>query len=213
MALGFSLILHIVLIRTLPFLLGAAPAELAPLHGILVAVPAGTAVTAFLTGFLFPVGCKAVPESTDRLIARLYVFEALGGLAAGLLFTFLLVRLLSPLYIIAATALIIGTAAAAYAKSGRFRRGIAGGAVLVAAGILLFSPLGGWLSDWSVRVRWDFLHPGLRLLFSQPTRYQQVEIAQLGKQYSLFGDGKIVSSFPDPHSADRLTALIMAPEA
>jgi predicted membrane-bound spermidine synthase len=209
-ALGFSPILHVVLIRTLPFLLGAAPAELAPLRGILVAAPAGTLITAFLTGFLFPVGCKAVPEATDRFIARLYVFEALGGLAAGLLFTFVLVRLLSPVHIAAMTALITGVAAAAFAKRERLRFGLVCTAVLVAIGLMLVCPPGKWLSDWSIRVRWDHLHPGLRLLASEPTRFQQVEVAQLGSQYSLFGDGKIVSSFPDPYSADRLAALIMA---
>ncbi len=209
-ALGFSLILHIVVIRTLPYLLGAAPVELAPLHGILVAVPAGTFLTAFLTGFVFPVGCKAVPEATDQFIARLYVCEALGGLVAGILFTFLLVRFLSPLHIAAVTALLTGGALMGYARGERCWPSLGGAIALVAAGLVLFSPLGGRLSDWSIRVRWNALHPGLKLLISQPTRYQQIEVAQLGKQYSLFGDGKIVSSFPDPHSADRLAALIMA---
>jgi spermidine synthase len=37
--LGFSLLFQVILIRHLPSLFGASPAELAPLHGIVAAVP------------------------------------------------------------------------------------------------------------------------------------------------------------------------------
>ena len=56
LGLGFSILLEILLIRNLPRLFGIAPAELAPLHGVAAAVPVGTFLVSFLTGFLFRSG-------------------------------------------------------------------------------------------------------------------------------------------------------------
>ncbi|MCA1961532.1 MAG: fused MFS/spermidine synthase [Desulfomonile sp.] len=208
--LGYSLIGQVLLIRCVPALFGVAPAELAPLSGILVAVPLGNAVTAFLTGFLFPIGCAAVAGADDRLIARLYVAEALGSLAGGLAFTFVFVRMLSPLQIVASIATGVAAAALAFGTRLDKRASLVGATPLLVLAIVLLTPLGSRIADSSIRFRWQTLHPGLKLLLSEPTQYQQVELARLGRQISLFGNGTIVSSFPDPATTDRLAALIMA---
>ncbi|MBI5570977.1 MAG: fused MFS/spermidine synthase [Desulfomonile tiedjei] len=208
--LGFSLILQIVVVRSLPYLSGASPAELIPLHGILVAVPIGTFLTAFLTGFLFPLGCKALERTDDRVIARLYVFEGLGSLLGGLMFTFVLVRYLSPLAIVSAVNVPLAIGAAVYGQSRKLKGCVLTAAVLLVTSAIVLSSAGRLVTDASLRIRWDALHPGLKLLASEPTPYQQVEISRLGKQFSLFGNGKIVSSFPDAPTADRLAALILA---
>ncbi|MFZ5864811.1 MAG: fused MFS/spermidine synthase [Thermodesulfobacteriota bacterium] len=209
-ALGFSLLAEIFLIRTSPRLLGIAPAELAPLHGILLAVPIGTFITAFLTGFLFPVGCKAVPAADDRRVAQLYVFESLGSLIGGAAFTFALVRLLSPLQIASLIALFMALAALFYGRRVKQADSLVSTIPLATCALFVLSPWGQDFVEWTVRVRWQALHPGLELLEHQPTPYQEAEIARLGKQVSLFGNGKIISSFPDPHSTDRLAALVIA---
>jgi spermidine synthase len=208
--LGFSILFQITIIRMVPAIFGAAPAELAPLSGILAAAPAGTLTAAFLTGFLFPVGCRSVIGADDRLIARLYVFEALGGLAGGLILTFFLLSVLEPLRIAALTAAVIGSAVIVSGLFSGRRSALVGGPVLLLAAVALLLPAGTRLIDWSVAARWNALHPGMELLTSKPTPYQQAEIARLGKQISFFGNGSIVASFPDPHTADRLTALITA---
>ncbi|MDQ7785085.1 MAG: fused MFS/spermidine synthase [Desulfomonilaceae bacterium] len=214
-ALGFSLLFQIVLIRLIPRIFGASPAELAPLHGILVAVPVGTFSTSFLTGFLFPMGCHAMKQAEGRTIGRMYALEALGGLIGGILFTFFMVRWLSPLQIAAALSLLLSVGVLVLGH----RKGVTGTVLsagsLLLVGAVICSPIGARLTDATVRVRWEALHPGLTLLASTPTPYQQIEIAQLGNQRSLFGNGKIVTSFPDPHTADRLAALVAAqnPEA
>jgi spermidine synthase/uncharacterized protein with FMN-binding domain len=208
-ALGLSLLFQIVLIRFGPWLMGASPAELTPLHGVLAAVPAGTLTTSLLTGFLFPVGCRCLEGAGGRSIGHLYAFEGLGGLLGGIAFTFVFARFMEPLR----TAAILAAALAVGALTYGVRRGIR--ASLITAGTLLLvsgailTPTGKPLLDWTVQVRWKALHPGLELLESKPTPYQQVEIASLGKQLSLFGNGKIVASFPDPFTANRAAALVM----
>lgn len=208
--LGYSLIGQVLLIRAVPALFGVAPAELAPLSGILVAVPFGNAIPAFLTGFLFPVGCAAVADADDRLIARLYVYEALGSLAGGLVFTFLFVRLLSPIHIAGIIAAAIAAASLGFGFKHDRKRCVLSAAPLLVLALVVLSPLGSWVAARSIQYRWDALHPGLKLLVSEPTPYQQVELARLGRQISLFGNGTIVSSFPDPSTTDRLAALILA---
>lgn len=214
-ALGFSLLFQVVLIRMTPLMFGASPAELAPLHGILVAVPCGTFSTAFLTGFLFPVGCRALQQVEGRTIGRLYALEALGGLVGGLLFTFALARWLPPLSTASLLVMLLALGALVFGMRRDVKKIRISAIPLLLTGVLLLSPLGEYFADWTVRMRWEGLHPGLRLLVSKPTPYQQVEIAQLGNQRSLFGNGKIVASFPDPHTANRLAAMILAetPEA
>jgi len=208
--LGYSLIGQVMLIRCVPALFGVTPAELAPLSGILVVVPVGTAATAFLTGFLFPVGCAAVAGADDRLIARLYVAEALGSLVGGLAFTFILVRLLSPVQIVGIVAAAVAAASLAFGIRCEKRASLVSAAPLLVIAVFLLTPLGSRVTDSSVHFRWQTLHPGLRLLASEPTPYQQVELARLGRQISLFGNGTIVSSFPDPATTDRVAGLIMA---
>ena len=213
--LGFSLIAQIIVVRIVPRLLGVSPAELAPLSGVLVAVPLSTFVPSFITGFLFPIGCRCVPGADGRYIAILYVFEGLGSLVAGLGFTFFLVHWLAPLKIAALTATFVAVGALMYTFAKGSRTILKSSLPLAAVGLLLLSPLGTIVGDWSIHVRWEALHPGLKLLVSKPTPYQQVEIGRLGRQTSLFGNGKIVSSFPDPYSANSLSAVVMSqdPEA
>ena len=210
LALGLSLICQALIIRLIPAIFRISPAELAPLSGILLAVPVGTFSAAFLTGFLFPVGCKAAAGSDDRFIARIYAVEALGSLAGGLVMTFVLAPFLAPLHVTALMALLLAFVSVFYAARLGPKRPMIAGAALMFAAALLLSPLGGRVADWSSAFRWDTLHPGLKLVASKSTRYQQLEIGLLGKQYSLFGNGKIIASFPDPHTANRLSALIVA---
>ena len=209
-ALGCSLIFQIFIIRFIPAIFRVSPAELAPLHGILLAVPVGTFSTAFITGFLFPIGCKAVQGSEAGFIARIYSFEALGSLVGGLVLTFVLLPILIPVQIAALMALLLASAAILNRSWLKLKRHLTGPAALLFIGILLLSPAGIRISDWSAEFRWETLHPGLKLVASRSTRYQQVEVGVLGKQFSLFGNGKIITSFPDPHAASRLSALIIA---
>lgn len=208
--LGFSILGQIVLIRSVPAAFGVAPAELAPLSGIFTAVVVGTFATAFLTGFLFPMGCASAESTGARRIARLYAFEGLGGLAGGVLFTLILVGFLSPLKIAGFLAILLATGALVYACRLGLRGPFVSAVPLLVTGLIVLSPVGTALTDLSIRTRWEALHPGLELLASRSTPYQQVEIAHIGKQRSLFGNGRIVSSFPDPRTTDRLAALIMA---
>jgi predicted membrane-bound spermidine synthase len=209
-ALGCSLILQIFIIRFIPAIFRVSPAELAPLHGILLAVPVGTFSTAFITGFLFPIGCKAVQGSEAGFIARIYSFEALGSLVGGLVLTFVLLPILIPVQIAASMALLLASAAILNRSWLKLKGQLIGPCAVLFIGALLLSPAGVRISDWSAEFRWETLHPGLKLVASRSTRYQQVEVGVLGKQFSLFGNGKIITSFPDPHTAGRLSALIVA---
>ncbi len=202
-------------VRYIPELLGVAPAELAPLHGVVTAVIITTGIPAFLTGFLFPLGCKAYRDADDRAIAGLYVFEALGSLAAGLLFTFVLVRSLSPLHIAALIGIVIAAAALVFALKSRSKGAVLTTGAALAWSLLMLLPVVDLLARHSVHSRWEALHPGIELLASRPTRYQLLEVGKLGPQYSLFGNSKVLASFPDPHTAKQLAALVMAqnPEA
>ncbi len=208
--LGLSVPGHILITRLAPMLFGSSPAELAPLHGVVYAVIAGTAIASFLTGLLFPLACQAAPNADDRLIARFFLLEALGSLAAGVTFTFVLVVLLPPLVSAATVACLLAIGAGVIGYYSGVRHWSAITLPVLAIGILLLSPAGRTAQRWSIDKRWNTLHPGLELVDRTTTPYQEIEIARLDNQISVFGNGKIMGSFPDTSASDRLAALIMA---
>lgn len=209
-ALGVSIIAQIVLIRLIPSIAGVSPAELSPLRGIIVAAIVGTCSTSLMTGFLFPVGCRAIEIADASLISGLYGYEALGSLAGGITFTLILVHVLPPLQIAAVSAVILAIGALIQGVACRYSSVKVAAGMLLLVSLALLSPLGRYFDHATIRLRWESLHPNFQLVASESTPYQQVEIARLGNQFSLFGNGRIVASFPDPYTADRLAALIMA---
>jgi spermidine synthase len=140
--LGASVIVEIILMRAMPHLFGIAPAELAPLHGVVPAVCLGTIFPAWLTGVLFPLGAKATREHSDTTVAGLYVFEALGGLVGGVCFTFVLVRRFGPMETAGLVASIPALAATWYGLRNGVKCSLLSGGAVVLVGVLLLSPSG-----------------------------------------------------------------------
>lgn len=208
--LGISVALEIVVIRISPALFQVSPAELTPLRGVMVAGCIGAIFTGSMTGLLFPLGVASRAKADDKLISRLYGLEAIGGLLGAACFTLILVHYFEPIHMAALISLVTALGVLGHSISNGMR-GAAGAAILaIFLSVSLFSGLGNHLSEKTIKHRWNSLHPGLELLVSATSPHQRIELARLGKQYSLFGDGKIISTFPDPYSSERLAALVMA---
>jgi spermidine synthase len=193
-------------------LVGAIPGEgvgLLPIawSSLLILFPLG-----LIDGAMFAFGCRSFAQltrDTSSSIGRVYVLEALGGIAGGLVFTYLFIPFLHSLQ----TALILSglnllAAILVLAAFRRPRRGrtetarlspaIALPAILLLADLLvLASPLAGELQRSAASQRW----PGYRLLYSENSAYGNVSAIERQGQYTFLADGIPILNAPVPDLA------------
>jgi predicted membrane-bound spermidine synthase len=164
-------------------------------------------------GILFPLACSMTdPLSgrTSQAIAKVYVLEALGMLLGGVSLTFLLLPRMDHLAILAALGLVTLMTSTLAAKAER--RAKAG----MLMGLLSLSLAAAWVSggverlqEVSTEARWKALHPGLQRLATKESLYQSVELGNLEGQFSVFGNGHLLATFPDPYGAAFPAHLVM----
>ncbi|MBF0179563.1 MAG: 4Fe-4S binding protein [Magnetococcales bacterium] len=183
---------QIVAIRLIRFLWETPTGEFIPLGNLLAVALLLTAPTGWILGLLFPMACKNQPNTGG--VTTLYVMEALGALAGALLYVFVLVEHLHAWSILGITAAALGGAILAASPPGRRLAG----ALTLAAGLTLWlTPLGPYLQQEMERLRFQAVHPGLRLLASVESRLGHTALGARGEQFSVISDGRIGASFPN----------------
>lgn len=232
LALPLLLGLEVLALRSVRALLEVSASELVPLGELFLADFLVTAPSGLALGLAFPLACQALaragedrkPNTDVGLVSRLYAADALGALAGGVLFTFVLVQHLGLLQILGLVALALGLVVWSLARSPRSIQ--AGGsrawawssALMAAAGLALaISPLTPGLERGLERLRFALLQPGLELLDSVETRYGHVAVAQLPRQsgpgpgqITVVADGQVRESFPQPEEVRLQAAYFQA---
>ncbi len=216
---------ELVAARSLRSLLGIAFGEFAPLSRVVLGALAVCAPACLATGFSFPMACRVL-ECSDpggggdlRGVSRVYTCEALGSMLAGLGVTFVLLPRCSPL---AAVATGVASAALAAGLIVPRRGGVLGGVIAVCLLAAAFaSP--AWqdpIQQGLDRLRWhafgvlsgtyDEGGDGVRLLHSEDSIYQNLAVTELAGQFTLYGNGQVLFTFPDPHSDEHAMHFVMA---
>ena len=190
-------------------ILGVSPGEVVGWLRAFGFAFAAVGPAAFCGGAAFALVAAASGEAK-----KAYVAEAAGSCLAGLLFTTLLYRWMTPL---AAGALAFFCAAvAAGAAAWRSSRGTrvvsaAFAALTAAAGILVL------FSQDTLTSRWFFERsfPGEKVLDYRTSPYGAVVAAARADQYSLYENGLLVASYPDRLAAEEtvLPAMLLRPDA
>ncbi len=216
--------------RWLRVLCGVAPGEAASLPAACAGAVLVCAPVALVVGLTFPLLCRlavaAAPSAAgpwSAAVGRLYAAEAAGYLAGGLLATFGL----APRGTTAQSALAGAAAAVAVAAcllpTRAARRLVPLAALAVLALACWHNPVADRLEREFVTARWRAfgLLPAAsaaatpagvatpRLVAARETRYQNLTVLELDGQYTLFGNGQVVFSFPDPLAEElRVHALL-----
>ncbi|MFB3788818.1 MAG: hypothetical protein ACE15F_20860 [bacterium] len=188
---------------SLPVEENPSPLQIGLLSGIVVFPPG------LFTGFMFPLlavalkhsrgGFPANPEESEALMAgRVFLWESLGSVGAGLLLTTGVIPRWTPPEIAWMAGSILAVTIISLADP-RIRQ------ACVTLGILLVL-IAGWfarwpeaLDRWSAASRWQARHPGYELIQAKETPYQRLEIGLREEQYTLFGNGSPLFSFPDEY--------------
>jgi spermidine synthase len=152
-------------------------------------------------GITFPIACRVLQHQSGRAIARLYISEAAGAVFGGALFSFLLVGRLDHLTILTvAAAGVIAVCAALH------RRSLLGVAALVLAAAWPMSRL----DDATRLAQLHAMMPGQRIEKVVETPYQQVVLARIEGQITVYGDGLPIATVPDPYETSAVAYGLLA---
>ncbi len=165
-----------------------------------------------VVGMLFPVACGMfVPPARGPvgIIGRVYVLEALGSLLAGVLLTYVLLGEMDSVAILAAGGIIMLATATALLVKERSRGAMPMGLLALLWAVTWASGGVKGVQSASIQARWEAIHPGMARMNTQDSLYQSVEVGRVNGQYSIFGNGHLLATFPDPHGAAPLAHLLM----
>lgn len=196
---------------------GLPAGELAGLPPLILSAVASLAPFTVLAGFIFANGVSLLAEhKTDRgaAVGEVYVLEAAGAVAAGILLSFVLLGRWAPARI-AFLAMSLNCALA-FAVHRASRRAAARGRTVPAVALLLSvgaaicsGPPGAALEDVSVAAQWRDL--GFR---SQANSlYGLIVTTQYGSQRAVYQSGVLVASAPDRLVAEETVHLTMLQHA
>jgi spermidine synthase len=186
-------------------LVGAIPGEgvgLIPISyaSFLILAPLG-----LVDGAMFAFGCRAYAHLTDREappIGQVYVLEAVGGLAGGIIFTYVLIPFLHALQITLLLSLLNLLSAALLLAVSRPRPKLTPGLIatllLLAAGSgFLLSPLAEEAHHRLTGRQWA----GRNLVYSENSAYGNVAVVQQKTQFTFYADGVPILTAPVPDIA------------
>jgi spermidine synthase len=184
-------------IRGVRPLTGITPGAFVGLGTVLWTTVIALAPLCLLSGALFGLGARLL-AAEGGTVGRAYLYESLGSMIGGVLFSFLLVSRLNPFQI---ALLVIGLNLAVAGwfqlEPARLPRYLSRGVPpLAALAVLALSlPLGEALQRWTLDWSWS-----LRVLAAD-TRYGRLIITALDGQRAFFQDGRLLfetqSTFPE----------------
>ncbi|MGB2908665.1 MAG: fused MFS/spermidine synthase [Candidatus Aminicenantaceae bacterium] len=191
--------LSLVTLRLSRFVLGLLPGEIT---GLAPAVLFALVLTSFIC---LPLGCLFVfnTRASAGKLSHVYLWEALGSSAAGGIIYFVLIPRLTNWQ---AAALLGGGAALTAFFCVDFRR------QWLILTLSMAVMVGLWITDLpSQRLYWQ----PYDLVESRDSLYGKLQMLRAAEQVSLYSNGALIYSFPDPAAAEEAVhfALLQRPQA
>ncbi|MBL7222460.1 MAG: methyltransferase domain-containing protein [Candidatus Brocadiae bacterium] len=168
-----------------------------------------------LNGLFFPLACRAMGAEHAAFGAgtgRVYVLEAAGAAAGGLAHTLALVHWGEPLALACVLAAVLCLAAAATVRGLDGRERIAHALLGASAAVaLLYVVACGEAQQTSAALELSYWVPQ-RLVATADSRYGRLTVVEPrgGEQRSLFRNGSLDFTFPNPPAAEAVVHLPMA---
>jgi spermidine synthase len=162
----------------------------------------------FFIGFVFPIAARVQlnpadnkaghsKQKTVKGISDIYIFEALGSLLSGIVYTFLLAGRLNAYFIAALAMLPLVVSSCLLLKRAGYRKTLAVSLLILALTLSLSFPgVNGKLETLTVKMRWQSVST-LPLNYSTDSRYQNIAVAKLLNQYNLYLNTMFASVFPN----------------
>ncbi len=205
---------ELALIRSARLILSVQPGTEPPFLPSSLFIFLTTLPIGLLIGALFPLGCHIFSRDSGdpRAVALVYSLESLGALTGGALFSFILVTTFTPSLIFLVVTVILLLMIMWYHSSGSrpAKKIILTAFIFLCTGAILFIlPAVNHFERYFRELRWNSLAGGLPLLASCDSPYQNLVVTGQEELYSLYGNGQLAFSFPDPYSNRMAAHLIM----
>ena len=200
-----GLLIEVMAIRFARLLIGVGPGEYVG-PGAMVLLASTVFFVGLPVGVAFPAAtalfAEAEPSTSGKArgVGGVFLVESAGSLVGGLLFSFFLVDGFGVMAIIMGGGIVVGLVIAAMVYFHERRRWL--NAIPVAWATLLAVYLGTGMAGQADRtmtlVRWmSFAPPGMELVQSEDSRYQNLALGKLGDQYSLYTNGLLAATWPN----------------
>jgi len=192
---------QLLLARVVNSVIGVDPGQIPGLAAILLACLIVLTPLCLLHGFQFPFACRilaALKGTAPQQVARLYIAEALGSMAGGVLFAYVMVHYFDHLAI--ATLTVLFTLAAGLLllrplRSSRFFPGkLTSGALCLTAVLALGTGAVPRLDFLSSQWQWR----GHELVSVENSVYQNIVVTRKAGQLNFFANGLLVFTTPLP---------------
>lgn len=198
--------LQILLSRSVNSLIGIEPGEMVPLLLIFYSSLLVLAPSCLLNGFQFALGCRLLSEEeiSAIYIGRIYIAEAIGCMAGGVLFTYFLVYHFNPLQIALFSGLMNLITAILLLKPHSFSFFFT--LFFLGGGIYLFSSQNiNHLNEISRGWQWR----NQKLVYQEDSIYGNITITKMDGQLNFYENGLLLFTAPYPDIAfnEELTHL------
>ena len=187
------------------------------LSSFLICLPSSAAI-----GLFFPLACAVASSDTDKqTVSPIYTLESLGSMIGGILLTYLLLPSLTPYRIVltGSGALFLGAAVLVPCRISRTLL-----ALLAVVFVAMASLYPAWfksMEDRAIVARWRAFgvlpapanssgSPAVKLVQSLDTVYQNLAVTESAGQFALYGNGQVMSVFPDPIGYEHSIHFLMA---
>ncbi|MGQ9649787.1 MAG: fused MFS/spermidine synthase [Phycisphaerae bacterium] len=182
---------------------GIGPGELLSLGTMVIVAISLVLPCGFVVGMAFPLASaiadRAHTPGAGISVNRIYALESAGSLIGGALFTFWTVEHLSPIQTVLICIAITGAALAVLlVRAGSQRMSVVVVAGFAAGAALAACLAGPAINQFLVERRWRGLSPKSELVAEAESRYQNLAVGRMAEQCTLYCDGQISASFPDP---------------
>jgi len=199
-------LIQIILIRNLRLLLQIPPGEYIPFSPMIGSILGVLFPFSFFIGFIFPFAISIYPKLSKnpaRGIGFVYIYESIGSTIGGVALTFYLILHYDPYQIIAILILLILLNSLLLTREikERFFRILFlflwAVIILTWAGLTYFQ-FWNRIENLTIQQRWQTINPQVDLIESINSPYENIMVAKMSDQYSIYGNGQYLASFPDP---------------
>ena len=178
----FMPIISFIIIKSGRLILNKPPSELMGITSELLFIPLPILLFSILSGMLFPLSTRLFKEIEVR---RVYIVESIGSFTGGILFTFLMVKILTPFYILILTVMLHTISGIFFFKDMKN----------FIPPILLSSVL---LLSNAERILLKYFWYPFKVVHVKDTPYQNVALIKNMDIISVYGAGELYFSYPDP---------------
>ncbi len=134
-------------------------------------------------------------------IGTVFALESLGSMVGGVLVILRLVPTFNPFQIAFFMLGLVSLVLIFQPIQGKIRHGgrvIYGALAVIISGLFVLD-IPGSLESWSAKIRWNTRHPGYEAVRVLETPYQRLEVGEREGQYTVFGSGTPLFSFPNEY--------------